>query len=105
MITADVFQRGTTYIILFSIKQDTAGADFIIADLVEVKNISSSYQVKTGLCKEGDIENAEIVAIIKPGKTEFSKAIKAWRFNRDKRRVEAKNIKGISCINEGFDQY
>jgi hypothetical protein len=72
--------------------------------VIEVKNVLTGQEIKTGLCRNDGIESPEIVALIKPRDTEYVKAIKAWRFNRDKRRVEIKNAAQIDCLNEGFDQ-
>jgi hypothetical protein len=72
--------------------------------VIEVKNVLTGQEIKTGLCRNKGIESPEIVALIKTRGTEYVKAIKAWRFNRDKRRVEIKNAAQIDCLNEGFDQ-
>jgi hypothetical protein len=100
VMTADVFKKGTTYVVLFSIKEDTADAKFTIADAIEIKNVLSSQRIRTGMCNEGANEAADIVALIKKENTEFSKAIKAWRLNRDKRRAEAISPMLIKCMNE-----
>ncbi len=100
VITADVFKKGTTFIVLFSIKEDTANKKYTIADLLEVKNVARTQHVKTGLCRLGENENTEIVALTKAEvAVEASLAIKAWRFNRDKRRLESQSIKDVSCLN------
>lgn len=104
MITVDVFQKGTTCVVFFSIKEDTADTDFTILDVLEIKGVTKSQYVKTAFCREDKIENAEIVALIKPIHAEYVRALKAWRFNRDKRRIEIKNVSRIDCLNEGFDQ-
>jgi hypothetical protein len=99
-MTADVFKKGTTYIVLFSIKEDTADTKFTIADVLEVKNVLSSQHIRTGTCNEGANEAIDIVALIKKENTGSSKALKAWRLNRDKRRVELANPKLVKCMNE-----
>ena len=105
MITADVFQRGTNWIVFFSVREDTSLATYTIMDVVEVKNVLKGWQIKTTFCRQNKIENVEIVAVIKwSAYAEFLKpAQKAWRFNRDKKRFEAISIKGIDCLNEGGD--
>lgn len=103
VITADVFKKGTTYIVLFSIKEDTADVNYTIADIIEIKNILKSQHIQTGLCREGENESVEIVALAKQETSDFSKAIKAWCLNRDKRRVEGMNSKLVKCMNEGGD--
>jgi hypothetical protein len=101
VIIADVYKKGTTIICIFSIKEDTADKKYTIADILEVKNVPHNQHVITGLCRQGENESTEIVALAKvETTTETSKAIKAWRFNRDKRRLETQNIKGVTCMNE-----
>ncbi len=105
MITVDVFQKGTTRIVFFSIKEDTASDRFTVADVLEIKSVTKGWTIKTSLCRLNQIENSWIVAWIKETKTEYIKLIKkAWKFNPDKRRIETLSIKGIDCLNEGFDQ-
>jgi hypothetical protein len=100
----EIFQKGTTYAILFSLRADTSTETQVIQDVVEVKNVSSTWEVKSALCREYETENAFIVAVIKPDDKEYTKAKKAWRFNRDKRRFEPVSAKIIDCLNEGFDK-
>jgi hypothetical protein len=100
-MTADVFKKGTTYIVLFSIKEDTADTKFTIADVLEVKNVTSTQYIRTGTCQEGQSEGGmDIVALLKKENKDSSKAIKAWRLNRDKRRIETMSPKLVKCMNE-----
>ncbi len=103
MITVDVFQKGTTCIVFFSIKEDTTSAAYTIMDVVEVKSVMKGWQLKTTFCRKDAVENVEIVALVKwsPSLEFLKPAKKAWRFNRDKRRFEILSIKSIDCINEG----
>ncbi len=100
VITASILKKGTTYILLFSIKADPASKEIMIADLVELKDIPSSQHVRTGSCREGANEAVNIVALVKEENTEFSSAIKAWRFNMDKRRIETMSPALVKCMNE-----
>jgi hypothetical protein len=103
-ITVDVFQKGTTWVVFFSIKEDTASQNFTIMDVVEIKNVVKGSTVKTSFCRSQKIDNSWIVAWAKESPTEYLKTIKkAWRFNPDKRRIELISIKGIDCLNERFD--
>ena len=99
-MTANVFKKGTTYIVLFSIKEDTTDSKFTIVDVLEIKNVLPSQHIRTGTCTDGANELIDIVALIKKENTESSKAIKAWRLNRDKRRIEFASPKLIKCMNE-----
>jgi hypothetical protein len=103
MVTVDVFQRGTTWIVYASVKEDTASDIYKIVDVLEIKNVQKGWEPKTGLCRQHKIENAQIVALVKVIYTEFLKQVKlAWRFNPDKRRFEKIPVKGIDCIHEGL---
>ncbi|MBA4053742.1 MAG: hypothetical protein C0490_03435 [Marivirga sp.] len=102
-ITVDVYQNGTTGIVFFSIMEDAGSGEYLIADVLEVKNIQSGWQMRTTFCRQNAIENPELVALVKSSTTEeFLKPVKqAWRFSRDKRRFEVISVKGIDCIGEG----
>lgn len=102
-ITADIFRKGTTQIILFCIKEDTATDIFIIADVVEVKAVTSKQEIKTGLCRKNKTESAMTVALIQPRNQQYNKALKAWIFNRDKRRVEIIPAAKVDCLHEGWE--
>jgi hypothetical protein len=98
-----VFQNGPTYIVFFAINEDTATNDYTILDVLLIKQVKSSQVIKTLVCRQDKISNEAIVAVTQPGSSEYSRALKAWRFNRDKRRFELISIKGIDCLNEGDD--
>lgn len=102
-ITVDVYQKGTTGIVFFSIMEDAGTGEYRIADVLEVKNIQPGWQLRTTFCRQNTIENSDLVALVKSSTSEeFLKPAKqAWRFNRDKRRFETVNVKGIDCISEG----
>jgi hypothetical protein len=106
MMLVDVYRKGTTTLVLFSVKEDTASTNFTIADVLEITNIAKGWFVKTVMCREGQTDDIEIVALAKDTKAEVIKVIKqAWRCNRNKKRIEAISIKGITCINEGAEQF
>ena len=95
-----VFQKGPTYIVFFSINNDTTTDHYTILDVLVIKQVKKNQVVKPLLCRDNKISNIEIVAVTQPGAAEFSSALRAWRFNRDKRRFELMNIQGIDCMNE-----
>lgn len=105
MIAVEVFQKGMDYVLFFSVMEDTAARVFSIVDVIEVNKVSNSWVIKAALCRQNEIENMEIVALVKYAKKPYMTNVKkAWRFNRDKRRAEAISVKGIDCINEGFGE-
>lgn len=98
-----VFQNGPTYIVFFAVNEDTATNDYMILDVLLIKQVKNNQAIKTLLCRQRKISDEAIVAITQPGSSEYSRALKAWRFNRDKRRFELISIKDIECLNEGDD--
>lgn len=103
-ITVDVFKKGSTWMAFFSYMKDTASRVFVISDVIEVKNVAKGWEVKTAFCRQNKIENVDIVALVKSSPAEFMTTVKqAWRYNRDKKRVESLAIKGIDCVNVGLD--
>lgn len=99
-MTADVYKKGTTYIVVFGYKEDTADTKFVIVDVLEVKNVLSTQTIRTGTCSDGPNETIDVAALIKKENKEYSKAIKAWRLNRDKKRIELIPAKAVKCMNE-----
>ena len=103
-ITVDLFQKGADAVVFFSIKEDQTDEEFIILDVLEFKNIPHGWQIKTALCRQNENPNVEIVALVKSGTGEVLKPAKqAWRFSRDKRRLQPIDKAGVDCIYEGGD--
>ena len=105
VILADVWKKGKVWIVFFSIKEDTADAEYTIVDVIEIKTLLPGYVIETGLCRQNEVEDATIVATVKwvPEK-EFLKPVKqAWKFDRDKRRFLVIPVKNVDCISEGGD--
>ena len=100
---AVVFQKGPTYIVFFGYNEDTLKDDYTILDAMQVKQVKNDESVKVVTCRQSKKTNAELVAVTKNGSTEFSPALRAWRFNRDKRRFEIADTKNVDCMNEGGD--
>ena len=105
LFSVEIFQKGTTYMIFFSVKEDTASDIQVIQDVIELKAVQRGWEVRSGVCREYKQANAFVVALVKPANAEYSTNVKkAWRFNRDKRRFEAIAVKTVDCLNEGFEQ-
>ena len=99
---SEVYQRGTTAVVIISIKEDTASATYTILDVIEIKGVVKGWTIRTGTCREYKTNNAWLIVWGKETTQEYMKTIKkAWRFNPDKRRVEAIPVKGIDCENIG----
>ena len=103
-ITTDVFRKGSDAVVFFSVKEDQNDELFTIVEVLEYKGIPKGWQIKAAFCRQNEIENIEIVALVKSGPDEFLKPAKqAWLFNRGKRKLQMMDPKGIDCISEGGD--
>lgn len=102
MILVDVFQKGTTVLFFFSIKEDTASDKMLICDVAEVTGVQKGWEIRSSFCRQNKVENSFIVVWGKATMNEFMNQLKkAWIFNRDKRRIELIPVKGIDCENIG----
>ena len=104
-MVVQVLQKGTTFVVFFSVMTDTVKKIYSILDLLEIKNVTKGWQVRTTFCRRDTINNVEIVALVKssPNKDYLTEVKQAWRFDRDKIRFLAIPVKGIDCFNEGGD--
>jgi hypothetical protein len=103
MIMVDVFKKGTTYIVFFSI-EDTVSKKFTIADVMEIKPVTKGWTIITSLCRQHGYDNTFLVAWAKESRKEYLTVIKkAWEFNTEKGWIDSVSTKGISCLNEAFD--
>jgi hypothetical protein len=104
--TVTVFQKGTTAIVLLSGQAGSAENSFRISDVLEVKNVTRGWVIKTGTCKVGQNSDMGIIALAKDSKSESLTTIRqAWRCNLDRLRIEITDSKNISCLNEGAEQF
>lgn len=94
--------KGTKGAVVYSVMPDTSQKICHILDVIEIRNIPTGWEIRTVGCQEGETEDQIIVALVKPGKGEYVKAIKqAWLCLRDKLRFTGISSKDIKCINEG----
>ena len=95
-----VFQKGSTWLVFYSVNNETKSDKYTILDVLIIKHVSSSQQVKTLLCRKDRKSDMEIVALTKADKAAATPALKAWRFNRKQKHFESINTVGIDCLNE-----
>lgn len=94
----DVFNKGNTAIVFFSVMEDTTAHKYTIMDVVEVKDIQPGWEVRTGFCRQRGVGSADIVAVVKTSNQAYLKTVReAWRFNRDKRKFYPVNAKEVDC--------
>ena len=103
VIIASVYKKGTTWVAILAVKEDTALHEYTIADVLEVKNVSSTRYLMTGICRSYKQEDVEIVALVRITHAASYPAIKAWRFNRDKKRIQLVAASTVDCLSEGGD--
>ena len=103
MICVNVFKKGATYVVFFSI-EDTVSKKFTIADVMEIKPVTKGWTIVTSLCRQQGADNPYIVSWVKESRKEYLTVIKkAWEFNTEKGWIDSVSNKGISCLNEAFD--
>jgi hypothetical protein len=101
-ILADVFKRGTTWIVVLSIKEDTASQNARIMDIIEVTGVAKGWAVRTSDCSLNNVLNPYIIVWGKETTGEYMNILKkAWKFDPDKRRILQIPVKGIKCENIG----
>ncbi len=102
----NVYAKGTTRVILFTVLIDTAKFVYEIVDVIQLKNISEQLEFKSVTCRQNKEENSEILALVKPAEKQYFNDIKkAWICDKNKRSFRAIALKGIDCLNEGYEQY
>ena len=99
-IMSEVFKKGTTYVVLFSIMEDTASGKFKVMDVVEITGVVKGWTVRSSFCRQNEQENNYIIAWGKENTGQYMKLIKkAWKFDPDRRRINVIPVKGIDCEN------
>lgn len=110
-IAATVYKKGNTLLVFISIGMEDAETDsqniprMKVIDVMEIKNVGKGQEIKTSVCRQNKKENQWILALIKPAAVDYSKALKAWQFNREKRKLQVISTKMVDCMNEGFEQF
>ena len=101
-IMSEVFKKGTTYVVLFSIMEDTASGKFKVMDVVEITGVVKGWTVRSSFCRQNEQENNYIIAWGKENTGQYMKLIKkAWKFDPDRRRINVIPVKGVDCENVG----
>ena len=101
-IMSEVFKKGTTYVVLFSIMEDTASGKFKVMDVVEITGVLKGWTVRSSFCRQNEQENNYIIVWGKENTGQYMKLIKkAWKFDPDRRRINVIPVKGIDCENVG----
>ena len=96
-----VYEKGTTSIILLVTRKKDA-LNYIIQDVIEVKNVRSIDNIQTGSCSLKESYDARIVVLEKNIKGKPVNT-KAWRVDLDKVRFYTISPRGINCLVEGAD--
>lgn len=101
-ITVDVFVKGKTWVVFFSVMRDTISHAYTVMDVLEVSEVQDGWAIRTTFCRQQGNDNVEIVALVRSTNEEYFRNVKqAWRFSRDKRRFQMVNPKEVDCRQEG----
>jgi hypothetical protein len=102
----NVYSKGFARAVLFTALTDTVAFTFRILDVLHLKSVREELEFKSVTCRRDKIENSQILALVKPaGKSYFTDIKKAWICDREKGRLRAISVKGIDCLNEGYEQF
>jgi hypothetical protein len=102
MHSVSIFKIGTTYLIIFSINEDTANDTYKVIDVVQVAGVAKGWTIRSASCRRNKENDAYLVVWGKETTDEYMKLIKkAWRINPDKRRIEVAPVKNVDCENIG----
>lgn len=102
----NVYVKGTTRVVLFTVLTDTVAMTFRIADILHFKNVSEGLEFKSVTCRRDKKENSQILALLRPTeKAYFTDVRKAWICDWNKRTFRVIPVKGIDCLNEGYEQF
>jgi hypothetical protein len=102
MHSVSIFNIGTTYLIIFSINEDTTHDVYKVIDVVQVAGVAKGWTVRSASCRRNKENDAYIIAWGKETTDEYMKMIKkVWRINPDKRRIEVAPVKNVDCENIG----
>ncbi len=104
VLGVSIFQKTTTYVILFEIQVNAETNESKILDALEVKGVKSNQEFRSGICRNAKVENIEIVALVNQQYKEYVKAIKAWRLNKEKKKIEQVAASAVDCLTEGFGE-
>jgi hypothetical protein len=69
-----------------------------ILDVLEIKNVTKIQELKLGDCRDGDESNSRLVALVNTNKNEYWKALKAWYFNFETRKLETFLPARVTCL-------
>ncbi len=82
--------------------EDTASDKYTVVDVVEITGVAKGWTVRCSFCRQYEQENNYIIAWGKENTGQYMKLIKkAWKFDPDRRRINAIPVKGIDCENIG----
>ncbi len=97
-VLVDVFNKGNTAVVFFSVLNDSTSHNYTIMDVVEVKDIQPGWEVRTAFCRQRGVSSSEIVAVVKTTNQEYLKTVReAWRFNLASRKFIPVNAKEVDC--------
>lgn len=102
----NVYANGQERVVLFTVLTDTVAFSFLIADVLHLKRVEEELVFKSVTCRKDQVEDSRILALLLPTETEyFNKIKKAWICDWEKKVFKAISVKGIDCLNEGYEQF
>ena len=104
MVVITEYRLNQNVLVTFSRMNNTDEEIFTIEDVLHIRNLKTGWKFKSGLCRRDLAEDPSILAIVNPEEKEYSDNVKkAWRFTWQTLKLEEIPVKGVDCLNEGFD--
>ena len=91
-----VYQKKNTWLIFFALNEDTTSDLYTIQDVLDVKHVGKSETINTVVCTQKGVSDFGIVAL----SDNTRKVIRSWKFNRNLKRFELMDNKGVECAVE-----
>lgn len=101
-----VYAKGSERVVLFSALTDTIAFIFTVLDVLHLKNVREGVEFKSVTCRKNKVEDPQLLALLMPAeKMYFNNIKKAWICDWKKKAFISIPVKGIDCLNEGYEQF
>ncbi len=101
-----VYAKGSERVVLFSSLTDTIDFNFRVLDVLHLINVKEGLEFKSVTCRKNKVEDPQLLALLMPAeKMYFNNIKKAWICDWKKKAFTSIPVKGIDCLNEGYEQF
>lgn len=96
------FKKDNLTVLVFT-KINSGSSSFEILDTLHINNIEKTEHIEYQTCIKDSIGDPEIIAIVVSGNRQYDTiARKAWKANREIKKIIEIDPKGVECYNMGY---